>query len=111
MNSRVTKERHTERLVLTPLAVADAPEMLGVLADPELYTFTGGSPPTLDELAERYGAQVVGPSTGDQIWHNWILRLAESRMAIGLVQVTVVGHVADLSWEVSAFETSGVMQA
>ena len=40
----------TRRLTLMPLSTGHAGEMATVLADPELYTFTGGSPPTRQEL-------------------------------------------------------------
>lgn len=34
--------------------------MARVLADPALYAFTGGEPPTEELLAEQYGVQVRG---------------------------------------------------
>ena len=48
------------QLLLCPLTVADAAEMVEVLADPTLYAFTGGEPPTLAELEQRYARQVAG---------------------------------------------------
>jgi len=98
MRSPVTPELRTRRLVLTPLEVTDPPDMVGVLADRELYVFTGDGPPKLDELRDRYRVQVAGPSTGDEVWHNWILRLAESGTAVGFVQATIVDRVAELAW-------------
>ena len=86
------------RLILTPLARGDAAEMVEVLSDPALYTFTGGDPPTLDELDQRYRHQVAGGSGDDEVWHNWIIRL--DGVAIGYVQATVAGEVADLAWVV-----------
>ena len=44
----------TERIRLCPLEVSDAGEMASVLADASLYEFTGGEPPTVAELEERY---------------------------------------------------------
>jgi RimJ/RimL family protein N-acetyltransferase len=93
-------EIRTERLVLTPLRVADAPEMVDVLADAALNEFIGGEPPTLDGLAALYRSQVAGPPDGDEIWHNWILRLLDDDSAVGFVQATVVGERADLAWVV-----------
>lgn len=88
------------RLLLTPLDAADAAEMVNVLSDPDLYTFMGGEPPTLDQLEELYRHQSAG-STGDlETWHNWILRL--DGRAIGYVQATVKGEVADLAWVVGS---------
>jgi hypothetical protein len=39
------------RVVLTPLTVRDAADMVVVLADPALYRWTGGAPPTEAALA------------------------------------------------------------
>lgn len=75
--------------------------MAAVLADPELYTFTGGRPPSRDELEVQYRAQVAGPATGGDVWHNWILRLAGSGDAVGFVQATVTGEAADVAWVVA----------
>ena len=93
-----TAELSTDRLVLTPLRSVDASEMVGVLADSELYTFTGGHPPSLEQLESRYRAQVGGPLTGDEVWHNWILRLGEPQIAVGFVQATVAADSADVAW-------------
>ncbi|MEX0620616.1 MAG: GNAT family N-acetyltransferase [Acidimicrobiia bacterium] len=102
----VTEAISTERLTLTPLAVADAPEMVGVLSDPALYTFTGGTPPTLGQLEELYRRQSAGCPWGGEIWHNWIIRL--DGMAIGYVQATVRDDSADLAWVVgSPWQGSG----
>lgn len=88
----------TARLVLSPLEVTDASEMVGVLSDPRLYEFTGGEPPTLDGLEERYRHQVAGSPHPGESWHNWILRF--DGVAVGFVQATVVGETADLAWVV-----------
>lgn len=100
MHAAATEEIRTERLVLTPLRVEDASEMAGVLADPELYTFTGGDPPSADELFARYAAQVAGPDGEAEVWHNWILRSRVSGAALGFVQATVVDGAADVAWVV-----------
>ena len=74
--------------------------MVSVLSADELYVFTGGSPPNLERLESQYRAQVAGPSDGDEVWHNWILRLVASGTAVGFVQATVVGDEADVAWVV-----------
>lgn len=94
----VTDSISTPRLKLDPLVVADAVEMVGVLSDPALYTFTGGEQPTLDQLDERYLYQSAGSANEAETWHNWILRLDDT--AIGYVQATVTGDCADLAWVV-----------
>ena len=52
------------RLVLVPLSAGHADEMAAVLADPELYAFTGGSPPTRQVLSARYQRWIAN-SPGD----------------------------------------------
>lgn len=84
--------------MLTPLQVADAAEMVEVLADAALNEFIGGEPPTLDDLTALYRSQVAGPADGGEIWHNWIVRLLDGDSAVGFVQATVVGDSADLAW-------------
>jgi RimJ/RimL family protein N-acetyltransferase len=98
----------TDRLLLTPLREDDADEMVDVLADPGLYTFTGGTPPTLPELRRRYAAMVVGHSPdGAQEWLNWVVRLPDSEAvgtAVGTVQATIdqVGRRAEVAWVIGA---------
>ena len=93
-----TPQLNTERLRLTPLQVSDAAEMVSVLADEALYSFTGGHPPDLGELEARYRAQVAGPASREESWHNWIIRLLEGDVAIGFAQATVTGDEAELAW-------------
>lgn len=80
-----------DRIRLVPLEVGDAEEMAEVLSGEDLYTFTGGTPPTPAELRERYARQVVGHSPdGREEWHNWIIRTVPGDEAIGYVQATIV---------------------
>lgn len=95
----------SERLRLEPLTVRHAAPMLGVLADPRIYDYMGGEPPTALTLARRYRAQVVGHSTdGCAGWLNWIVTFGESRAPIGFVQATLTepSQVAtELAWVIS----------
>ena len=89
------------RLSLVPLAVTDAEEMVGVLSADALYAFTGGSPPTADELRARYARQSSGRSPdGGEEWRNWILRREPGGEAIGYVQATIAdeGTRAEIAW-------------
>jgi RimJ/RimL family protein N-acetyltransferase len=100
---------HSVRLALEPLAVDHASEMVTVLAAPDLYRFTGGEPPTLEELSARYARQVAGQSKdGSAGWLNWIVRPAGGGPAIGFVQATLgrkpAGLMADLAWVVTPSE-------
>lgn len=92
----------TPRLTLEPLRVEDADEMVGVLADPTLYEFTGDAPPTLEELRARYARQVRGSSPdGGEEWRNWIVRERASGHAVGFVQATISGERrdrAEIAW-------------
>ena len=80
----------TLRLTLEPLRVDHAEEMTPVLADPSLYGFTGGTPPTLDELRARYQRQATGRSPdGAEAWLNWIARRRDDGQAVGFVQAAI----------------------
>lgn len=98
MSSLDVEPLSTDRLTLEPLREGHAAEMVDVLAPAELYDFTGGSGPTLDELARRYQAQVAGPGDGDEAWRNWILREIGTDRAAGFVQATIIGQDAEVAW-------------
>jgi RimJ/RimL family protein N-acetyltransferase len=93
-----TEPLRTARLGMTPLDLSDAAEMVDVLSNPSIYGFTGGEPPSLDQLEEQYRRQVAGSPRDGETWHNWVLRLDGS--AIGYVQATVTGESAELAWVV-----------
>jgi RimJ/RimL family protein N-acetyltransferase len=100
----------TPRLRLVPLSPDDAAEMVRVLADPALYLFTGGTPPSEADLRGRYTVQAAGSSPdGSQGWLNWIVRDRRTGRAAGYLQATVTdaavgntagGNTADLAWVV-----------
>jgi RimJ/RimL family protein N-acetyltransferase len=94
----------SNRLDLEPLNVEHATEMVPVLADPALYEFIGGEPPTEAELVARYVRQSRRPG-----WLNWILRLRATGEAVGVVQATQKDdHTADVAWVVSSrFQGAG----
>jgi RimJ/RimL family protein N-acetyltransferase len=96
----------TARLDLEPLRVDHADEMAPLLDDPQLHTFIGGKPATLDQLRDRYGRLVVGRSPdGRQQWLNWVLRRLVDGRAAGTVQATVAEEagrcVAEVAWIVA----------
>jgi RimJ/RimL family protein N-acetyltransferase len=90
------------RVVLEPLRVGHAVEMVDVLSDAGTYEFTGGSPPGRDELERRYARQVAGSGDPDETWHTWVVRLGDDGPAVGYVQATVGPDdgVAELAWVV-----------
>lgn len=100
MSPASTPALRTGRLALSPLRPDDAAEMVAVLSDGDLYRFTGGEPPSLADLETQYEFQVVGPSSGDEVWHNWIIRPNDTGKAVGFVQATVTGDSADVAWVV-----------
>lgn len=96
----------SERFRLEPLAVRHAGEMVDALAPLELYRFTGGEPPSLEDLRVRFGRQSRGHSDDGQAgWLNWIIRSIDSNTAIGFIQATLTGEraalVADVAWLVT----------
>jgi RimJ/RimL family protein N-acetyltransferase len=89
---------HTARLAALPLRVEYAAEMAKVLADPNLYTFIGGEPPTVEELESRYRRQLAGPGSTDEYWLNWVIQY--DGQLVGYVQSTVTGGTAEIAWVV-----------
>ncbi|MFD8299059.1 GNAT family N-acetyltransferase [Streptomyces bauhiniae] len=89
----------TARLDLLPLRVEHATEMAGVLADPALHHFIGGTP---DALTARYRRLVAGSPDPDVTWLNWVLRLREDSRLTGTVQATLgAAHgTAEIAWVV-----------
>ncbi|WP_231939410.1 GNAT family N-acetyltransferase [Brevibacterium siliguriense] len=97
----------TDRLLLEPLEVHHATEMVETLSSPDLYTYIGGTSPSLPELERLYALQLAGASpTGDAGWLNWIVREANRSTAIGYVQATVTmadtRNQADIAWVIGA---------
>jgi RimJ/RimL family protein N-acetyltransferase len=90
------QQLQTKRLALEPLRVEHAAEMVAVLADPALYEYIGGEPPSEADLIARYTRQT---SRGD--WLNWVLREKSTHDAVGTAQATLREHAAELAWVVS----------
>ena len=88
----------TERLILEPLRVFHAASMTPVLADPELYEFTGGHPPTQDQLERRYMLMYAGSRSETEHWHNWIVSRRGSSQVVGHLQATVWATECALAW-------------
>jgi RimJ/RimL family protein N-acetyltransferase len=91
------------RLTLVPLSAGHADEMAAVLADPDLYTFIGGSPPTRQELRARYERWSAGSPDPDVSWCNWVIQLRSPRCLAGTVQATIRTDdepVAEVAWVV-----------
>jgi RimJ/RimL family protein N-acetyltransferase len=93
----------TARLTLVPLAAGHADEMVAVLADPQLYAFTGGAPPSREALRGRYERWAAGSPDPAVSWCNWAIRLRSADCLTGTVQATISTHgepVAEIAWVV-----------
>ena len=91
----------TERIGLRPLSPDDAPEMAKVLADPALYQYTGGTPPTVEGLTGQYTVQSRGHSTDrTETWINHLVVFETSGKALGYVQATIPvdGGPTQIAW-------------
>ncbi|HEY4611325.1 MAG TPA: GNAT family N-acetyltransferase [Ilumatobacteraceae bacterium] len=89
---------------MSALSIADADEMVTVLADPALHEFIGGRPATLNELRDRYSAWVNGSGSDGELWLNWIVRRRVDAAAVGTVQATVrqpdAATIATVAWTI-----------
>lgn len=102
-DAEVDDSIRADTVLLTPLTVSDADEMVLVLGSEDLYRFTGGTPPTLAELRAQYARQVTGRSADNrQEWRNWIIRCEPDGRAAGYVQATIDdgGSRAEIAWVV-----------
>jgi len=92
----------TVRLVLSPLMVADAADMVEIYADQAMHTYTGGAPRTAEELRERFERLTVGWNHDrSEQWCNWIVRCQEQSSPVGAMQATIA---TDLEWAAVAWE-------
>ncbi len=114
----------SDRLVLEPLRVEHADELVPVLNDPALHEFIDGRPAGAEELRARFGRQVRGHSPdGSERWLNWVVRLRATGAPVGTVQATVsfqqASAIANLAWVIGtahqgqglAKETAGLVAA
>lgn len=88
----------TDRLILEPLRLSHADEMVSVLEDDLLYEYIGGAAPSRDALVARYAQQIRGPGQDGGHWFNWIVRRTDTGDAVGYVQATVIDDRADVAW-------------
>ncbi|MER5889212.1 GNAT family N-acetyltransferase [Streptomyces sp. NPDC001941] len=103
----------TAGLTLVPLAVSHAAEMAGILADPALHSFIGGTPCSAEELTARYERLVAGSPDPAQLWWNWVVRLRDENRLTGTVQATLTrtdgGWTAEVAWVVgTAWQGRGI---
>jgi RimJ/RimL family protein N-acetyltransferase len=92
----------TGRLTLLPLRAEHAGEMAGVLADPRLHEFIGGTPLSAADLRARYERLAAGSPDPAVSWCNWVIQLREPGCLAGTVQATITADaaVAEVAWVV-----------
>ena len=92
----------SDNLSLVPLTGADARDLFPVLNDARLHRFIGDAPVASEEhLRERYESLESRHSPdGSELWLNWVLRKRIGNAAVGTVQATVRGDVAEVAWVV-----------
>jgi RimJ/RimL family protein N-acetyltransferase len=101
MPRKETRSFTTASLRLRQIREADAEALAIALADPALYSFIGGGPPTHEELRERIDRWLAGPSGAREGWHNWVIELEGAKTIIGHLQATVLdASSADIAWMV-----------
>ncbi|WEO99537.1 GNAT family N-acetyltransferase [Streptomyces sp. FXJ1.172] len=101
MSALAARAFSTTRLDLLPLRVEHADEMAGVLSDPALHTFIGGTPDTAPALRSRYQRLTAGSADPAVSWLNWVIRLRDDACLTGTVQATVSASGHDLSAEIA----------
>ncbi|MFV5998267.1 GNAT family N-acetyltransferase [Streptomyces sp. NPDC056231] len=104
MSALAARGLSTRRLDLLPLRVEHAEEMAVVLSDPDLHTFTGGTPDNPQALSSRYQRMTAGSPDPAVSWLNWVILLRDEFCLTGTVQATVSpsdhGPIAEIAWVV-----------
>lgn len=91
----------TDRLVLEPIKVTHANEMVTVLSDLQLYDFIPQDPPDLGKLEKTYEvwARRISPDK-TELWLNWAARWKDSDKLIGHFQVGYKPDEASIAYTV-----------
>jgi RimJ/RimL family protein N-acetyltransferase len=76
------------RVRLAPLRAADAPELVGLLDEPNLRAWLRSD--DVDDLRRRFeGWETPRSPDGSEQWLNWVVRARDGGRALGWVQATV----------------------
>jgi RimJ/RimL family protein N-acetyltransferase len=105
MSAIVAEPIPARRLTLLPIRAGHAEEMAAVLADSDLYAFTGGSPPAPQALRSRYERLIAGSPDPSVSWCNWVIQLRDQGCLAGTVQATISaadGPAAEVAWVVGS---------
>jgi RimJ/RimL family protein N-acetyltransferase len=81
----------TPRLWLEPLRPDHAPEIAAALADPAIYRFIPGDPPTDVETLRARHARLLSRRSPDgrELWLNWAVRERATGACVGRVEASV----------------------
>jgi [ribosomal protein S5]-alanine N-acetyltransferase len=91
----------SQRLVYERLNRSHAAELEDVLCDPRVYAHVDdGLAPTFAELLESFILREHVPSgeRSNETWIDYVVRLKDSRAAIGRVEATVVEDRAEVAY-------------
>ena len=91
----------SERLVYERITKQHAQELKHCLCDPKVYeNVDDGIAPTFDELLQSFASRELGSpeQRGDETWIDYVVRVKESRVAIGRVEATVIKNRAEVAY-------------
>jgi ribosomal-protein-alanine N-acetyltransferase len=113
----VTPKLETSRMILEPITVGHAEELVELFADPRLHTFVPFEPPTLEQQQKRCARWEQGKSPdGLEIWLNWTGRdkasgqvMAHFQSGVKLDHTASIGYVVSRKFQGQGFALEGMM--
>jgi RimJ/RimL family protein N-acetyltransferase len=100
MTKRLGTNFISDRLRYEPIRRSHATEFEPILCDPRVYRFIEGGCPTPAHLQESFIRKEVGapPERSNERWLDYAVRLAESGLAIGRIEATVLDKRAEVAY-------------
>jgi len=88
------------RLRYEPIRGSHAAEFEGILCDPRVYRFIEDPCPSPADLQASFFRKEAGapPERGDERWLDYGVRLAESGLAIGRLEATILDKRAEVAY-------------
>ncbi|MBK1615056.1 GNAT family N-acetyltransferase [Rubrivivax gelatinosus] len=88
------------RLRISPLRPQHLAELGAVLRHPAVYEHIGGSVPSEAEfrIALEWALAGPPPARASERWFHYLVRHADSRVMLGRLEATVVGHLAEVAF-------------
>ena len=112
-----TMRLETGRLVLEPIKLIHAAELVELFSDAELHQFVPFEPPTLEQQEKRCSlwASKISPDQSE-LWLNWAARDRQSQKLIGHFQaglkadlIATVGYVVARSFQGKGIAKEGMV--